>query len=235
MCTQEYGACRNRNCGGIAQTHAFIRCLNSPNCRIKYDKVPKDSHGERFCPDCRELTSKERKRQTTRDWRAARQQKHNAAAAAAAAGGVHAAVEQQGESSTMGESQPLSDREPGSGSGNFVYTDETGTHIMSEEEERKALLESFMNSTRHPRFYEGRDGPSWADIEVPIDPALIHVDRILSSGPNQTVNMELAQQFLADVGLWPESMHYINEGDSDDDKEGGEASDSKKPSDKEGE
>lgn len=40
--------------------------------------------------------------------------------------------------------------------------------------------------------------------EIPIDPALLHVDSIMASGPDKVRNMQLAQQFLADMGLWPE-------------------------------
>lgn len=39
----------------------------------------------------------------------------------------------------------------------------------------------------------------------PIDPALLQVDAILSSGPDRVANMRDAEQFLRDSGAWAES------------------------------
>lgn len=68
-------------------------------------------------------------------------------------------------------------------------------------DDAEALLELFRNGDRSLATPEPRsDSP-----QFPIDPALVQVDYIMASGPDKVRNMQLAQEFLADMGLWPES------------------------------
>lgn len=222
MCRQDYGECMNLNCKGKAQILDLRPCGNRPNCEIKYDRVSRNRDGEPFCPDCRNLPGRERKNQTQRALRAAKKSgKADTAVAAGLGGAQAAAVEQQGESSTTGESRPVTlggEFDP-STDDFFAGPEETGEPLLPQDEDRDWRPNPIGDSAPGPRLPEPR--PSTP--QMPIDPALLHVDRILSSGSDRARNMQDAQQFLADL-----SSGSNNPGD----KDGEESSDSKNPSEK---
>lgn len=103
MCKQAYVACLNRNCNGFAQTLALLPCQNRPNCELEYARVPRSGgSAEAYCPDCRNTTKEERRKQVRNTWNAARKAKRDSARVLKGGPNVaaHAAVEQTAESST---------------------------------------------------------------------------------------------------------------------------------------
>lgn len=184
MCRQEYTKCRNVNCNGFAEMLAHTPCENKPNCEIQYVRVRRPRTAEPHCPECRWKDPKERTRASTRAWRKrtgyksweGAKRKRAAAAAAAQAAGASTAVGNT--HSAVGGQQ-----DPGLVSTSDDF-DEAYDSLFDEPTDDDDAADE-----------EGLGGSSF-----PIDPALLHVDSILSSGPDRAANMRDAERYLRDMG-----------------------------------
>lgn len=191
MCRQEYTKCRNVNCNGFAEMLAHTPCENKPNCEIQYVRVRRPRTAEPYCPECRGKDPKERTRASTRAWRKRTgykswegvKRKRAAAAAAAAAAGVAQAA---GSSTAVGDTHSAvgGQQDPG-----LVSTSDDF------DEAYDSLFDEPTDDDDDPADEQGLGASS-----VPIDPALLHVDTILSSGPDRAANMRDAERYLRDMG-----------------------------------
>lgn len=108
MCQQPYGRCRNRSCDGFSVILPIIPCANRPNCEVQRIRIPTKDRPNVYCPNCRNYTKQQRKNQWNKVYRKrvkAQQEKAEEGETNVTEGPTHAEVEQQAESSKMGETQ----------------------------------------------------------------------------------------------------------------------------------
>lgn len=108
MCKQWYLKCLNRNCDDFAQLLRLLPCDDKPNCEIEYARIRgRIPSTEIYCPDCRKMTKKQRKSQMSKARYALLMEaaKAQTSKTDSVEDSSHAGVEQQAESSAMGESR----------------------------------------------------------------------------------------------------------------------------------
>ena len=108
MCQQPYARCRNFKCDGFAVILPIIPCANRPNCEVKRIRIPTKDRPNLYCPNCIIYTKQQRKTQSNKIWRKrvkAQKEKAKEGETNVTEGPTHAEVEQQAESSRMGETQ----------------------------------------------------------------------------------------------------------------------------------
>lgn len=86
--------------------------------------------------------------------------------------------------------------------GAFGARQDTGFVSYDADDDMTEGPDSSYEPTDDPADVQGHGGPS---SPLPIDPALLHIDTILSSGPDRAANMRDAQQYLRDIRAKPES------------------------------
>lgn len=72
MCKQTYTTCRNIKCDGISQMREIHPCDNRPNCETELILVKRSKKSTVvYCPNCQDITPKQRKGQLSKAWHAA--------------------------------------------------------------------------------------------------------------------------------------------------------------------
>ena len=104
MCRQPVARCRNNYCDGFAVILPVVPCAKRPNCELRQTRIPTKDRPSLYCPECQKYTRAERKARLNKALRQrirARGETANVAEGAA----VHAEVEPQAESSSVGEAR----------------------------------------------------------------------------------------------------------------------------------
>lgn len=209
MCKQPCTLCLNHNCKGFAQILQLVPCENIPNCEITHTRVPQNLRStERYCPDCRGMTKKQRKNLMSKIWKQHRRKSGSAKGQAGGAIGLEEGarprVEQQTESSTMGASR-------GDVGGGFVPVFEDPFSTSEETEpplptlmETISYLNAEQDASQTPNASSTSENHTTGPDIIPIDPTLLHIDAILSKTGDLAENMQKVERFSRDMGIWIE-------------------------------